>query len=54
MSLSLHEVHQSLGASFTTINGLEAVAHYIDPAAEYRWIQNAAGVIDLDFADASV
>jgi glycine cleavage system aminomethyltransferase T len=49
MSLSLHEVHQSLGASFTTINGLEAVAHYIDPAAEYRWIQNNAGVIDLGF-----
>lgn len=48
-TLSLHEVHASLGASFTELDGFEAVRHYGRPDAEHAALRNAAGVLDLGF-----
>ena len=39
--LSLREVHSELGARFTELVGLEAVADYGDPAAEHAALGNA-------------
>jgi folate-binding protein YgfZ len=48
-SLHLREFHQSFGAQFTTVNGVEAVAHYGDVLAEHAALRNGAGVLDLSF-----
>src|SRR5437016_648720 len=47
--LLLHQIHASLGAQFTTLNGAEVVAHYGDFLAEHGALQQAAGVWDLSF-----
>lgn len=49
MPLPLHELHQSLGASFSALNGVELVGAYGDPLAEYQALHEAAGVLDLSF-----
>ena len=49
MILPLHEVHASLGATFTEINGCEAVAHYGQAAQEHTALRTTAAVIDLGF-----
>ena len=48
-SLALHERHQHLKAAFLVMNGMEAVAHYGDSAAEYRFLKHSVGVLDLSF-----
>src|SRR5216117_865205 len=48
-SLVLHELHDGLNASFTEVNGLEAVEHYGDPLAENAALRGAAGLLDLSF-----
>lgn len=47
--LSLREFHESLGANFATLNGVEIVSRYDDVAREYRALQEFAGVLDLSF-----
>lgn len=47
--LLVKEFHESLGATFTEVNGQTAVAHYGDWLAEYTALQETAGVIDLSF-----
>ena len=42
-SLGLHEYHQSLKASFTGINGEEAVVHYGDTVADGQRFVLAVG-----------
>lgn len=49
MSLSLHELHQGLGANFAELNGMELVADYGDGPAEHDALRETAGVIDLSF-----
>src|SRR5580765_2424469 len=46
-SLALHEFHHGSGARFTEVNGMEVVAHYGDPLAEYAAMRVAAGLLDL-------
>ncbi|HEX5222143.1 MAG TPA: glycine cleavage T C-terminal barrel domain-containing protein [Verrucomicrobiae bacterium] len=48
-SLPLHEFHQGLNASFTSLNGVEVVAHYGDVLAEHAALCESAGVLDLSF-----
>ena len=48
-SLSLHEFHDGLGAQFTQVNGMEAVAHFGDVRAEYTALREAVGILDLSF-----
>jgi folate-binding protein YgfZ len=48
-ALPLHELHAHLGARFAELNGMELVADYGDPHAEYTALRAAAGVIDLSF-----
>ena len=48
-SLSLHEFHFGLGASFSEVAGMEVVAHYGDSQAEYRALRESVGIIDLSF-----
>lgn len=48
-SLPLREFHESLSATFTTVNEAEVVAHYGQPPAEYRSLSESAGVLDLSF-----
>lgn len=45
--LPLHELHQHLGANFTTVNGAEVVADYGDAAAEHAALRDTVGVLDL-------
>src|SRR5436190_7104732 len=45
----LHPYHQTIGASFMTVNGNEAVADYSDALAENRALSESAGVLDLSF-----
>lgn len=45
--LPLHELHQQLGANFTTLHGAEVVADYGDAAAEHTALRTAVGVLDL-------
>ena len=45
--LSLHALHQELGARFANVNGMEVVEHYGDPSAEYTALRQSAGIIDL-------
>ena len=47
--LPLHEFHQSLGASFTSLGGTEAVADYGDAPAEHAALRESVGVLDLSF-----
>jgi folate-binding protein YgfZ len=47
--LSLREVHSELGARFTELVGMEAVADYGDPAAEHAALGHTVGIIDLSF-----
>jgi folate-binding protein YgfZ len=47
--LSLHEVHERLGARFCTVSGAEAAADYGDFPAEHAALREAAGVLDLSF-----
>jgi len=49
LDLALHELHQSLGAKFTQVNGLTAADHYGDPLAEHAALKSSAGVLDLSF-----
>jgi len=49
MNLALHEFHQRLGAGFTTVNGVEAVADYGDALAEHAALRETVGVLDLSF-----
>ncbi len=49
MTLPLHEVHAALGATFTELNGFEAVAHYGQPSQEHTALRTTAAVIDLGF-----
>lgn len=45
--LLLHEIHHSLGATFTELNGEEVVADYGDWRAEHATLRQEVGVIDL-------
>jgi folate-binding protein YgfZ len=47
--LTLHNFHAARTAAFCDLNGLEAVAHYQDPSAEYAAIHERASVLDLSF-----
>lgn len=47
--LSLHDLHQSLGASFSAVNGAEVVDGYGDITSEYRALIQSAGVLDFSF-----
>ena len=47
--LSLHEFHAALKARFIEVAGMEVVADYGDPAAEYATMRGSAGVLDLSF-----
>jgi aminomethyltransferase len=47
--LLLHEFHQSLGAQFSELNGMEIVADYGSWPDEYRALRETAGVLDLSF-----
>ena len=44
---TLREFHQELGATLTSINGVETVAHYGDPLAEHRALTGTVGILDL-------
>lgn len=48
-SLTLHEFHQSLGATFSELNGAEIVADYGDALGEYAALHESAGVLDFSF-----
>ena len=48
-SLPLHEFHQSLGATFVSLNGAEVVADYGNSLAEHAALYESAGVLDLSF-----
>lgn len=48
-SLSLHEFHSRLGASFGDLGGQEAVLDYGQPDVERGWLRGSAGVLDLGF-----
>src|SRR5438093_424948 len=48
-ALELHKFHDGLNASFTEVNGLEAVEYYGDPLAEHAALREAAGLLDLSF-----
>lgn len=43
----LRSEHQSKGAMFAPINGVEAILHYGDPHAEYAALRQSAGLLDL-------
>ncbi len=45
----LHELHQSLGANFASLNGAEIVADYGDALTEHTALHETAGVLDLSF-----
>jgi aminomethyltransferase len=47
--LLLHARHTQPAAEFTEVNGREAVAHYGDPASEYRALLQTVAVLDLGF-----
>ena len=48
-SLSLHEFHFGLGASFSEVAGAEVVSHYGDSQVEYRALRESVGVVDISF-----
>jgi folate-binding protein YgfZ len=47
--LTLHDFHESLGATFTDVDGLEAVADYGDAPLEHQALTEKTGVFDLSF-----
>lgn len=47
--LDLHELHEGLGARFTTVNGAEVVDDYGDASGEHAALRDTAGVLDLSF-----
>ena len=47
--LSLHELHQTLGARFSELNAHEIVVDYGDVAAEQAALAGSVGVLDLSF-----
>ena len=47
--MSLHELYSELGAHFTSVNGGEAVLDFGQPDAEYRALNEYAGLMDLTF-----
>jgi folate-binding protein YgfZ len=47
--LSLRELHQRLGASFTALNNCEVVADYGDVRTEHAALLETVGVLDLSF-----
>src|SRR5712671_1778100 len=47
--LTLHAIHQDLGARFAVVNGTEVVADYGDELGEYTALRETAGVLDLSF-----
>lgn len=47
--LPLYELHHSLGAQFTVLNGMQVVSDYGRPPAEYTALHESAGVMDLSF-----
>ncbi len=47
--LALHELHSSLNARFTEVNGEEAVRDYGNVTAEYSALRENAGLLDLSF-----
>lgn len=49
IQLGLHEFHQSLGAEFSEVGGMEVVSHYGDAIAEHAALHGSAGVLDLSF-----
>jgi tRNA-modifying protein YgfZ len=48
-ALSLHDFHQSRGASLTTLNGFEAVTSYGSTEKEYLALTQGCALIDLSF-----
>jgi len=48
-TLSLHDLHQNLGARFAKLNGAELVAHYGDALREHAALRETAGILDLSF-----
>jgi aminomethyltransferase len=47
--LALHEFHRAAGATFTEVNGCQAVSDYGDWMAEYAALRESAGVLDMSF-----
>jgi folate-binding protein YgfZ len=47
--LSLHQLHENLGAHFAEVNGVEVVEHFGDALREHGALRDAAGVADLGF-----
>jgi folate-binding protein YgfZ len=47
--LTLHQFHESSGATFAEIGEFEVVTDYGDPIAEHRALHESAGIIDLSF-----
>ncbi|MBX3731141.1 MAG: aminomethyltransferase family protein [Verrucomicrobiae bacterium] len=47
--LRMHEVHAMLGGRFSELAGMEIVADYGDPMAEYQALRRAVAVGDLGF-----
>jgi folate-binding protein YgfZ len=47
--LTLHELHQNLGARFGELNGAEVVSDYSDWLAEHAALRETVGVMDLSF-----
>jgi folate-binding protein YgfZ len=45
----LRQLHEKLGARFTAVNGVEAVADFGDPLAEHASLRETAGVLDFVF-----
>ena len=43
----LYEVHKSLGARFTEMQGWEVPEHYGDPASEHLAVRSSAGIMDM-------
>lgn len=48
-ALKLHDLHQSLNATFAEANGVERVHHYGDPVTEHKTLREVAGVLDLSY-----
>jgi folate-binding protein YgfZ len=51
-SLLLHSTHVALGATFDSQADRERVAHYGDPAGEYRAARTGVALVDLSYRDA--
>jgi folate-binding protein YgfZ len=49
ISLSLHELHEGLGARFAEVNGCEVVDDYADVPAEYTALRESAAALDFSF-----